>query len=416
MSVFVDEAQLNVRGGDGGAGCVSFRREGPVAFGGPNGGDGGKGGDVWLVADRNAASLLAFRDHPHRRASNGVHGKGKDLHGRRGEDLYIAVPEGTVAKDMYSGEVLADLVNHGDKWLAAAGGRGGRGNHKFMSNLRRAPICAEQGEEGLERWLKLELKLMADVALVGFPNAGKSTFISTVSAAKPKIANYPFTTLEPHLGVVRIDDTTEFVMADIPGLIEGASEGKGLGHQFLRHIERARVLCYLIDLVAMDGIEPEEQLRILQHEVGNYRPELLTRPSLIVGTKSDSANSTDVADWKHIKMSSITSENVRNVVNMLAQSVGEARQSEPVEEATIIMRPEPEHSWVEQLGENEYRVHGRNAERVVALNDVTTPEALNYIDERLAKLGVPKLLTRAGVVEGDVVWIAQFSFEFVPEM
>jgi GTP-binding protein len=257
---------------------------------------------------------------------------------------------------------------------------------------------------------------MADVALVGFPNAGKSTFISTVSAAKPKIANYPFTTLEPHLGVVRIDDTTEFVMADIPGLIEGASEGKGLGHQFLRHIERARVLCYLIDLVAMDGIEPEEQLRILQHEVGNYRPELLTRPSLIVGTKSDSANPTDVADWKHIKMSSITSENVRNVVNMLAQNVGEARQSEPMEEATIIMRPEPEHSWVEQLGENEYRVHGRNAERVVALNDVTTPEALNYIDERLAKLGVPKLLTRAGVVEGDVVWIAQFSFEFVPEM
>jgi len=416
MSVFVDEAQLNVRGGDGGAGCVSFRREGPVAFGGPNGGDGGKGGDVWLVADRNAASLLAFRDHPHRRASNGVHGKGKDLHGRRGEDLYIAVPEGTVAKDMYSGEVLADLVNHGDKWLAAPGGRGGRGNHKFMSNLRRAPIFAEQGEEGHERWLKLELKLMADVALVGFPNAGKSTFISTVSAAKPKIANYPFTTLEPHLGVVRIDDTTEFVMADIPGLIEGASEGKGLGHQFLRHIERARVLCYLIDLVAMDGIEPEEQLRILQHEVGNYRPELLTRPSLIVGTKSDSANPIDVADWKHIKMSSITSENVRNVVNLLAQTVGQARQSEPVEEATIIMRPEPEHSWVEQLGENEYRVHGRSAERVVALNDVTTPEALNYIDERLAKLGVPKLLTRAGVVEGDVVWIAQFSFEFVPEM
>jgi GTPase len=416
MSVFVDEAQLNVRGGDGGAGCVSFRREGPVAFGGPNGGDGGKGGDVWLIADRNSASLLAFRDHPHRRASNGVHGKGKDLHGRRGEDLYIAVPEGTVAKDMYSGEVLADLVNHGDKWLAAPGGRGGRGNHKFMSNLRRAPIFAEQGEEGHERWLKLELKLMADVALVGFPNAGKSTFISTVSAAKPKIANYPFTTLEPHLGVVRIDDTTEFVMADIPGLIEGASEGKGLGHQFLRHIERARVLCYLIDLVAMDGIEPEEQLRILQHEVGNYRPELLTRPSLIVGTKSDSANPNDVADWKHIKMSSITSENVRNVVNMLAQSVGEARHSEPVEEATIIMRPEPEHSWVEQLGENEYRVHGRSAERVVALNDVTTPEALNYIDERLAKLGVPKLLTRAGVVEGDVVWIAQFSFEFVPEM
>ena len=416
MSVFVDEAQLNVRGGDGGAGCVSFRREGPVAFGGPNGGDGGKGGDVWLVADRNVASLLAFRDHPHRKAVNGVHGKGKDLHGRRGEDLFVAVPEGTIARDMYTGEVLADLTNHGDKWLAASGGRGGRGNHKFMNNKRRAPSFAEQGEEGYERWLLLELKLMADVALVGFPNAGKSTFISTVSAAKPKIANYPFTTLEPHLGVVRIDDSTEFVMADIPGLIEGASEGKGLGHQFLRHIERARVLCYLVDLDSLDGVAPEEQLRILQHEVGNYRPELLERPSLIVGTKIDSAEADVVAAWPHMSMSSITTENVRSVVNALAQTVGQARQAEPVAEATIIMRPEPEHSWVERLGENEYRVHGRSAERVVALNDVTTPEALNYIDERLDKLGVPKLLSKAGVVEGDVVWIAQFSFEFVPEV
>jgi GTP-binding protein len=285
-----------------------------------------------------------------------------------------------------------------------------------MNNKRRAPSFAEQGEEGLERWLLLELKLMADVALVGFPNAGKSTFISTVSAAKPKIANYPFTTLEPHLGVVRIDDSTEFVMADIPGLIEGASEGKGLGHQFLRHIERARVLCYLIDLASIDGIEPSEQLKILQHEVGNYRPELLERPSLIVGTKIDSAESDVIAAWPHMKMSSITTENVRAVVNELAQTVSEARQAEPVIESTIIMRPEPEHSWVEQIGENEFRVHGRAAERVVALNDVTTPEALNYIDERLAKLGVPKMLTRAGVVEGDVVWISQFSFEFVPEM
>ena len=416
MSAFVDEAQLNVRGGDGGAGCVSFRREGPVAMGGPNGGDGGKGGDVWLVADRNVASLLAFRDHPHRKASNGVHGKGKDLHGRRGDDLLVAVPEGTIARDMYTGEILADLTNHGDKWLAAPGGRGGRGNHKFMNNKRRAPSFAEQGEEGHERWLLLELKLMADVALVGFPNAGKSTFISTVSAAKPKIANYPFTTLEPHLGVVRLDDTTEFVMADIPGLIEGASEGKGLGHQFLRHIERARVLCYLVDLAPVDGVSPDEQLRVLRHEVGNYRPELLERPSLVVGTKIDSADSDTVAAWPHMKMSSITTENVRAVVNSLAQIVSEARRAEPVSEATIIMRPEPEHSWVERVADNEFRVHGRAAERVVALNDVTTPEALNYIDERLAKLGVPKLLSKAGVAEGDVVWIAQFSFEFVPEV
>lgn len=416
MSAFVDEAQLNVRGGDGGAGCVSFRREGPVAFGGPNGGDGGKGGDVWLIADRNVASLLAFRDYPHRAAANGVHGKGKDLHGKRGQDMYVAVPEGTVAKDMYTGEVLADLAHHGDKWLAAAGGRGGRGNAKFLSNKRRAPSFAEQGEHGQERWLKLELKLMADVALVGFPNAGKSTFISVVSAAKPKIANYPFTTLEPHLGVVRIDESTEFVMADIPGLIEGASEGRGLGHQFLRHVERARVMCYLIDLAPIDGTSPEHQLEVLQYELGNYRPELLERPSLIVGTKSDSASPEVMETWPHMAMSAITTHNVRSVVMKLAELVSRARSEEPETSATIIMRPEPEHAWVEQVSENEFRVHGRGVERAVALNDVTSPEALNYIDDRLKKLGVPKLLAKAGVAEGDVVWIAEFSFEFVPEV
>ena len=416
MSAFVDEAQLNVRGGDGGAGCVSFRREGPVAFGGPNGGDGGKGGDVWIVADRNVASLLAFRDFPHRAAANGVHGKGKDLHGKRGEDLYVRVPEGTVAKDMYTGEVLADLAQHGDKWLAAAGGRGGRGNARFLTNKRRAPSFAEQGEHGHERWLKLELKLMADVALVGFPNAGKSTFISVVSAAKPKVANYPFTTLEPHLGVVRLDDSTEFVMADIPGLIEGASEGRGLGHQFLRHVERARVMCYLIDLAPMDETTPEHQLEVLQRELGNYRPELLERPSLIVGTKSDSATPEVIEGWQHMSMSSITTHNVRAVVNKLAELVSRARSNEPESTSTIVMRPEPEHAWVEQLDENEFRVHGRGVERAVALNDVTSPESLNYIDERLKKLGVPKLLSKAGVREGDVVWIAEFSFEFVPEV
>ena len=416
MSAFVDEAQLNVRGGDGGAGCVSFRREGPVAYGGPNGGDGGKGGDVWLVADRNVASLLAFRDHPHRKASNGVHGKGKDLHGRRGDDLVVAVPEGTVARDMYTGEVLADLVHHGDTWLAASGGRGGRGNAKFLTNKRRAPSFAEQGEEGQERWLALELRLMADVALVGFPNAGKSTFISVVSAAKPKIANYPFTTLEPHLGVVRLDDRTEFVMADIPGLIEGASEGRGLGHRFLRHVERARVLCYLVDLVALDGISPADQLRILQREVGNYRPDLLERPSLVVGTKTDSVDADVLAAWPHMTMSAVTMSNVREVLFALAREVQRAREQEPEREATVIVRPEPEHAWVEQTGENEYRVHGRAAERVVALNDVTSPEALNYIDERLTKLGVPKMLARAGAQEGDVVWIAEFSFDYAPDL
>jgi GTP-binding protein len=415
MAAFVDEAQLNVQGGDGGAGCVSMRREGPVAFGGPNGGDGGKGGDVWLVANRNVASLVAFKDYPHRRAANGIHGKGKDMHGHGGDDLEIAVPEGTVAKDLYTGEILADLVNHGDRWLAARGGRGGRGNARFLSNSRRAPNFAEQGEHGEERWLKLELKLMADVALVGFPNAGKSTFISVISAAKPKVANYPFTTLEPHLGVVRLDDRTEYIVADIPGLIEGAAEGKGLGHQFLRHIERARVLCLLIDLVSDEGFSPAEQERVLLHELGSYQPELLERPRLVVGTKADSTIE-ELDDWDGMRMSSITMDGVRAVTNKLAELVSQARQQEPERDGFVILRPEPTGFDLERMDEHEFRLSGRDVERVVALNDVTTPEAMSYIDARLKRLGVGKALHRAGAVEGDVVYIGAFSFEYVPDL
>ncbi|MEO5724603.1 MAG: GTPase ObgE [Ilumatobacteraceae bacterium] len=411
MSGFVDEAQLNLRGGDGGAGCVSFRREGPVVLGGPNGGDGGKGGDVWMVADRNVSSLLAFRDHPHRRAGDGVHGKGKDLHGKRGSSIEVMVPEGTVANDLYTGELLADLANHGDRWLAAAGGRGGRGNAKFLSNRRREPTFAEQGEHGEDRWVKLELKLMADVALVGFPNVGKSTLISVISAARPKIADYPFTTLEPNLGVVSLDEDTDFVVADIPGLIEGASEGRGLGHQFLRHIERARVLCLMVDLAPVDGVEPREQERILLTELAHYQPELLERPRLVVGTKSDSA----VAEWDGDLLSSVTGQGVRDLVGRLAALVHEARQDQPVLEGVVTIRPSVDGAKVERLGDHEFRLVGRQVERIVALNDVTTPDALSYIDHQLKRMSVPRLLARAGVVDGDTVWISTFSFEYQRE-
>ena len=414
MSDFVDEAQLNVRAGDGGAGCVSFRREGPVVNGGPNGGDGGDGGDVWLVADHNVASLLAFRDHPHRRASNGVHGKGKDLHGRRGESLQITVPEGTVVSDMYSGETLAELYSHGDRWMAVAGGRGGRGNARFLSNRRRAPTFAEQGEHGEERWLKLEIRLMADVALVGFPNAGNSTLISVISAAKPKIADYPFTTLSPNLGVVSIDEGTEFVVADIPGLIEGASEGRGLGHRFLRHIERARVLCLMLDLASVEGVPPAEQERTLLAELGAYRPELLERPRIVVGTKADAvqAEELELLGWTGSVVSAVTGAGVRELVGRMATLVHEARADFPEREGVVVIRPETTGAAVERLDENEFRLVGREVERVVALNDVTTPEALAYIDERLERLGVNRMLTRAGVSDGDVVWIGEFSFEY----
>lgn len=393
---------------------MSFRREGPVVNGGPNGGDGGDGGDIWLVADHNVASLLAFRDHPHRRASNGVHGKGKDLHGRRGESLEITVPEGTVVTDMYSGETLAELYSHGDRWMAVAGGRGGRGNARFLSNRRRAPTFAEQGEHGEERWLRLEIRLMADVALVGFPNAGKSTLISVISAAKPKIADYPFTTLSPNLGVVSIDEGTEFVVADIPGLIEGASEGRGLGHRFLRHIERARVLCLMLDLASVEGVSPAEQEETLLAELGAYRPELLERPRLVVGTKADAVqpDELDQMGWDGPVVSAVTGSGVRELVGRMASLVHEARSEFPEREGVVVLRPDATGAAVERLDEGEFRLVGRDVERVVALNDVTTPEALAYIDERLERLGVNRMLTRAGVADGDVIWIGEFSFEY----
>jgi len=358
------------------------------------------------------ASLLAFKDHPHRKAENGVHGQGKDMHGRRGKDLEVHVPEGTVVTDLYTGELLADLAHHGDRWMSAAGGRGGRGNAKFLSNRRRAPSFAEQGEHGEERWMKLELKLMADVALVGFPNVGKSTLISVISAARPKIADYPFTTLEPNLGVVRYPGLTEFVVADIPGLIEGASEGKGLGHRFLKHIERARVLCVMLDLNDIEGPDPYEQERILLNELGQYQPDMLERPRVVVGTKSDSA----IFDWDGMAISSVTSQGVRELVQKMSELVFEARQAQPDSEGIVIIRPEPEGARVERVDEREFRLVGKQVERVVALNDVTTPEALSYIDFQLKRLGVPKMLAKAGARDGDVVWIAGFSFEYQEEV
>jgi GTP-binding protein len=417
MSQFVDECQLNVKGGDGGAGCISFRREGPEAMGGPNGGDGGNGGGIWLVADHNVASLLAFKDHPHRKAERGIHGKGKDMHGRRGESIIIKVPIGTKASDMYTGEVYAELNNQGDRWLASAGGRGGRGNAKFLSNKRRAPSFAEQGEHGEERWLKLELRLMADVALVGFPNVGKSTLISVISKAKPKIANYPFTTLEPNLGVVSLDDNTEFVVADIPGLIEGASEGKGLGHQFLRHVERARVLLLMVDLAPLDGVWPNDQVRILLDELGSYQPDLLERPRLIIGTKADMVQEGDleIMEWDGDVVSSITGDGVSKLVGRMASLVHDAREATVYKDGLIVIRPEASGAIVERMDNAEFRLVGRDVERVVALNDVTTPEALGYIDYRLERLGVPKMLAKAGAVEGDVIWIGDFCFDYVPD-
>jgi GTP-binding protein len=415
QSQFVDEVQVNLRGGDGGAGAISFRREAHVPKGGPDGGDGGDGGSVVLVADRNTASLLAFRDHPHRRATSGRHGAGKQRHGARGEDLLVSVPEGTVVRSR-DGEVLADLIGHGDRLVAARGGRGGRGNARFLSNARRAPGFAEQGEYGEEHWLRLEVKLLADAALVGFPNAGKSTLISAVSAAKPRIAAYPFTTLEPHLGVVRFRDH-EFVLADIPGLVEGAAEGRGLGHRFLRHVERARVLVLLLDLASVEETTPGEQERILVEELGRYRPDLLDRPRLVVGSKADVApgepENDAPADFPELRISAVTGEGLDRFLGRLATLVDGARAAEPVEEGFVVLRPAEEGFSVGRDEDGTLRVRGRAAERVVAMADMTNSEALAYVQERFRRMGVERALTRAGAREGDLVRIGDIELEFV---
>lgn len=415
VAQFVDECNLHARAGDGGAGSVSFRREAHVARGGPDGGDGGSGGDVWLVADHNVASLLAFEDHPFRRAGDGTHGMGKGRHGRTGDDIVVPVPPGTVVRDR-DGTVLADIVHAGDRYLAAEGGRGGRGNARFLSNRRRAPAFAEQGEQGEERWLRLELKLLADVALVGFPNVGKSTLISRISAAKPKVADYPFTTLRPHLGVVRLDDGYEYVVADIPGLIEGASEGRGLGHQFLRHIERARVLCVLLDLAPMAERPPAEQLAVLLDELGAYEPELLERERVVVGSRADLAADGEGAGDLPVDMriSAVTGEGVARLRGRLGDAVRTARAALPEPSQFVVHRPVREGYQVVREGGG-WVVEGREATRAVALSDLTRHDALGEAHRRLRKLGVDKALARAGARPGDSVRIGGLVFEYAED-
>ena len=285
--MFVDEIEIFVKGGDGGAGCVSFRREKYVPRGGPDGGDGGAGGSVWLEADPALTTLLDYHYQRHYQAERGQHGKGANRHGASGADLVLRVPVGTVVHDRDTGEDLGDLVAAGQRLLGARGARGGRGNARFATSTNRAPRRADLGRPGAERWLRLELKLLADVGVIGFPNAGKSTLVSRVSAARPKIGDYPFTTLAPSLGIVRVDAERSFVIADLPGLVPGASEGRGLGHQFLRHIERTRLLVHVLDLDPSTGRDPLDDLAVINAELRAYSPELAGRSQVVVANKAD---------------------------------------------------------------------------------------------------------------------------------
>ena len=331
--MFIDRAKIHVQGGDGGNGVTAFRREKFVPRGGPSGGDGGRGGDVIIAADASLNTLLHLRYNPLHKAQRGLHGEGSNRSGRNGEDTVIRVPVGTQIFDATTGDLLSDLSHDGDKWLAARGGRGGFGNAHFATSTNRAPRYHQDGSAGEELELQLELKLLADVGLVGFPNAGKSTFISTVSAARPKIADYPFTTLEPHLGVVDLGDFRTFVIADIPGLIEGAHTGAGLGDRFLRHIERTKLLLHLVDVSSVSGRGAVSDYETVNRELASYSEDLATRPQFVVATKIDALDEPERLDslkdvaLKDMKpffaISSATGEGVRELVNAIAAKLNE---------------------------------------------------------------------------------------------
>ncbi len=320
--MFIDEAKITVRAGDGGHGCIAFRREKFVPRGGPSGGDGGDGGSVYLVADSQENTLLKFRYNHIFKAKRGQHGLGSNKQGKRGEDIDVSIPLGTVVHDDETGEVIHDFTEPGERFLIAQGGRGGHGNAHFASSTNRAPTRAQDGLPGEGKELRLELKLLADVGLVGFPNAGKSTLIASISAARPKIADYPFTTLEPNLGVVAIDVDRSFVVADIPGLIEGAHLGHGLGTQFLRHIERTRVLLHLVDVSGAEDRNPVQDFKTIENEMAEHNEELLRKPRIAVATKMDSADPAKLRKFQQwcrqrridlVKISSVTGEGLEDL-------------------------------------------------------------------------------------------------------
>ncbi|MGH8911381.1 MAG: GTPase ObgE [Acidimicrobiia bacterium] len=410
--MFIDRVRVHLRGGNGGAGVAAFVRRRGLPKGRPNGGSGGNGGSVLVRADEGMGTLLSYQRNPHHRAGNGSHGRGDLQHGKSGADLVLGVPPGTSVYDD-EGVLVADLVAPGQSVTLVEGGRGGRGNAAFVSPTNRAPSVAEQGEYGREASFVLELKLLADAALIGFPNAGKSTLISVVSAAKPKIADYPFTTLEPNLGVVDFKGR-EFVLADIPGLIEGAAEGKGLGHEFLRHVERARALVVLLDPSPTQPVPVSRQLEILVGELERYSPELAARPRMLVIGKGDLAEAKEASEAvpEAVVMSSITRHGIPTVLHRIADLVETAIRQAPDRPGYVLHRPVERPFTIRREGSG-WRIDGVSASRAVAFADLTSPEAADMAAARLSRLGVDHALAEAGAEEGDEVRIGELSFEYV---
>ena len=415
--MFVDQVNVHLRAGNGGAGVVSYVRSRGKPKGKPIGGSGGSGGDVYFEADEAAVTLLVYQRNPHHAAANGTHGRGDLQHGRRGEDLVLKVPLGTTIWDE-DGAMIADLVKHGQRVKALEGGKGGSGNAAFVSSKHRAPGFSEQGEYGESATFTLEMKLLADAALIGYPNAGKSTLISTISAAKPKIADYPFTTLEPNLGVVSIGQR-EFVIADIPGLIEGASEGKGLGHEFLRHVERARALIVLLDPSPLQVETPEQQYRVLIEELRRHSDVLVERPRVVALSKTDLAPeesatgdlAASLGEPVVFPISAVAERGLEPFLHSVADAVDLAVRAEPEREGFILHRPVRERFDVIATPTG-WEVTGRAAERAVRLDDLTVAMNADFVARRLERLGVDEALRQAGALPGDEVRIGDLVFEF----
>lgn len=449
--MFTDKVHIYVRGGDGGAGCMSFRREAHVPKGGPDGGDGGHGGNVVVQADAALSSLIQYRYKHHFKAERGTHGKGSRMHGARGEDLILKVPLGTIVREWNddskeTGALIADLTHDGERVTVANGGMGGRGNIHFVTSTRRAPSFAELGEPASESWIELEMKLMADAALVGMPSVGKSSLIARISAARPKIADYPFTTLVPNLGVVKGDEY-DFVVADVPGLIEGASEGRGLGHEFLRHIERTALIVHVVDMTGgYEGRDPVEDYRIINRELEMYASDLASRPRIVVANKCDAPGVEDavrrleaevrsdavvaadgneyadsVAEAKVYRISALTGEGIDPLVHALGEKVHELREAARVQESERVAYEQVwEHEReardkrfsVYRLSEGIFRVEGPQIERWVVQTDWGNEEALSFLQHRFGRIGLEKRLVAAGARNGDEIRILGRAFEF----
>jgi GTP-binding protein len=423
MLMFYDYVKIFIKAGEGGNGSASFRREKFIPNGGPNGGDGGRGGNVGLVVDPNLSTLVDFHFQKHYRAERGEHGHGKNQHGKNGSDLVLRVPPGTVVKEA-DGDVLADLTRPGQEVVAARGGRGGRGNTHFTTPKEQAPHFAELGDPGEERTLELELKLLADAGLVGFPNAGKSSLLRRISAAQPKVAAYPFTTLEPNLGLVRIGEDRSFVVADLPGLIEGAHTGAGLGHRFLRHSERTRVLVHVVDAAGTEGRDPRDDIRVINQELQAYNPDLAGRPQVIAANKIDLPQARDnlrllrqgFPEAQVYPISAATGEGVDQLLLGVSRLLDEHRPIEPPaadDQDLLVITAEPEPTGFTVIKtDSAWQVSGKGVERLVSRFDPNNPSALRYLQHTLKRIGLDSALQSKGIKQGDVVKINDFEFEW----